>query len=99
MANKNINTYQYGNTIRFECDFHDFNEQLIDPELIKIIIYNYKYEVIHEEIVGVNNKKDVGKYYYDYTTEMKEQKYFYEWYGEINGKPSLKRGEFRTKFV
>jgi hypothetical protein len=99
MSNKSVNTYQYGNTIRFECKFYDFNEQLVDPELVKIVIYNYKYEIVHDEILGINNKRTVGDYFHDYTTELKAQKYYYEWYGEINGKPSLKRGEFMTKFI
>lgn len=96
---KSANVYQYGNTIRFESDFFDFNNQKIDPEVVKIVIYNYKYEVVLSETLNINNKQAVGEYYYDYITEKKEQKLYYEWYGEINGKPSLKRGEFMTKFI
>lgn len=98
-VNKKINTYQYGNTVRFECDFHDFNGMPIDPQMIKIIVYNYKYEILLTQSIGLNNRKDIGRYFHDYTTDMKEQKLFYEWYGEIDGKPSLKRGEFMTKFI
>lgn len=98
-VSKKINTYQYGNTIRFECDFFDFNGQLIDPQLIKITVYSYKYEVLFTEVLGLNNRKNIGEYFYDYTTERKDQKLFYEWYGEIDSKPSLKRGEFMTKFI
>lgn len=99
MARKGINTYQYGNTVRFEVDFFDFDGQPIDPDMTKIIIYNYKYEIIFQETLGVNNRTGVGRYYYDYITEEKEQKLYYEWYGEINGKPALKRGDFMTKFI
>jgi len=96
MSKRNINTYQYGNTVRFECSFFNFNNIKVDPQKIKLIIYDYKYNILFE---GVGIKKDVGEYFYDYTTEMKEQKLYYEWYGEIDGKPSLKRGEFMTRFI
>lgn len=96
---KVINTYQYGNTIRFECDFFDFNGVKIDPQMIKLVIYNYKYQVLSTIVLNTNNRQNVGEYYYDYVTESKEQKLYYEWYGEIDGKPSLKRGEFITKFI
>lgn len=98
MANT-INTYQYGNTIRFECKFHNFEGQMVDPNVIKVIIYNSKYEQIHTTVIGLANKISVGEYFYDYTTDKKEQKLYYEWYGEIDGKPSLKRGTFMTKFI
>jgi hypothetical protein len=97
MADKRqVNVYQYGNTIRFECVFFNFNNEKVDPETVRIIIYDYRYNSIFESI-GL--KKGVGEYFYDYTTEEKEQKLYYEWYGEINGKPSLKRGEIMTKFI
>jgi hypothetical protein len=92
-----MNVYQYGNTIRFECTFFDFEGNKIDPDVAKIIIYDYRYNVVFN---GEGLKKvGVGEYFYDYTTEMKEQRLYYEWYGEIDGKPSLKRGEFMTKFI
>lgn len=99
MANNKVNTYQYGNTVRFECTFYDFNGNKIDPDMVKIVVYNYKYQVLFTEVLGINNKKNVGEYFFDYVTESKEQKLFYEWYGEIDGKPSLKREEFMTRFI
>lgn len=96
---RDVNVYHYGDTVRLECVFYDFNNEKVDPELVKIIIYDAKYNKIFEEILGINNKTGVGEYFYDYTTEQKAQRLYYEWYGEINGKPSLKRGEFITKFI
>jgi hypothetical protein len=93
---KAINIYQYGNTVRFECTFFDFDGNKIDPNSVKIVIYDYRYNIVFN---GEGLKNGVGEYFYDYTTEKKEQKLFYEWYGEIDGKPSLKRGEFMTKFI
>lgn len=92
-----MSTYQCGNTVRFECKFYDFDGNKINPDLVKIVIYNYKYEVIQEKVV--DSSINIGDYFYDYITEKKEQRLYYEWYGEINGKPSLKRGEFATRFI
>lgn len=100
MSSKNkTNTYQYGNTIRFECSFYDFDNEKVDPDIVKMIIYNYKYEILHEVCLTQNDRSDVGDYIYDYPTDKKEQKLYYEWYGKINGKPALRRGEFMTKFI
>lgn len=99
MATSKMNTYQYGNTVRFECKFYDFDGQPINPDTIKIKIYNYKYQQVYMENLNSNNQIGIGDYFYDYITEEKEQKLYYEWYGEINGKPSLKRGVFMTKFI
>lgn len=99
MAIAKINVYQYGNTVRLECDFFDYSGDKVDPQLVKVIIYDAKYNVLSTEIVGGANKQNIGEYFYDYTTPKKEQKLYYEWYGEIDGKPSLKRGSFITKFL
>lgn len=95
--NKGINTYQYGTTVRFECTFFNFTGEPVEPELVKIVVYDFKYNIIYS---GTGLKSAItGQYFYDYTTMNKEQKMYYEWYGEIDGKPSLKRGEFQTKFI
>lgn len=99
MTTAKINTYQYGTTVRFEARFYNFDGTPIDPDAIKVIIYNQKYEVITTIDINSNNKLGVGYYYYDYVTENKEQKIYYEWNGMINQKPALKRGSFMTKFM
>jgi len=98
MANdKKMNVYQYGDTIRLECTFYDFSGEKVDPEYVNIIIYDSRYNELFKG-EGLS-KGSVGEYFYDYTTEKKEQRLYYEWYGMIDGKPSLKRGEFMTKFI
>jgi len=94
-----INTYPYGSTVRLQCSFFDFNGEKIDPTIVRIIIYTSRYEQLLSETVGGANRTDIGVYHYDYTTEKKDQRLYYEWYGEIDGKPSLKRGSFMTKFM
>ena len=97
MISRGVKVYQYGNTIRFKCVFHDFNNTKINPDTVKIIVYNYKYEVIFESIV--ENIGEIGEYMFDYTTANKKQRLYYEWNGEIDGRASLKRGEFTTDFI
>jgi hypothetical protein len=99
LAVSKINTYQYGTTVRFEVSFYDLDNVPIEPDSVKIIIYNQKYEQIYTEVLTTNNQVGIGNYFYDYVTPSKEQKLYYEWYGTINGKPSLKRGTFMTKFM
>lgn len=100
-----MNIYQYGDTIRFECLFNDFDGQKVDPETIKIVIYNQKYKPLTTIIFGSPEQerdiiqRSLGEYYFDYTTQEKEQKLYYEWSGVIGGTTSLHRGSFMTKFI
>lgn len=97
MNNRDITVYQYGTTIRFEVKFFDFDEEAIDPTDVKLTIYDSKYNKIHESS-GVP-RGVVGEYFYDYVTEEKEARLYYEWLAIIEGKPSLRRGTFMTRFV
>jgi len=96
--NNKITVYQYGNTIRFEVQFYDFDGAPINPQNVALRVYNQKYVEIHLGI-GIPVSGATGKYFYDYETEKKEQRLIYEWSAEIDGKPSLRRDEFMTKFV
>ena len=99
LKNGKVNAYQYGTTVRLECAFYDFDDVKINPDSVKIIIYNARYEILIEQTLVIDGQKNIGEFFYDYITESKKQTIYYEWYGEINGKPSLKRGEFTTKFI
>lgn len=99
MATASFNTYQYGTTIRFEANFYDFDGNPMNPDIVKVVVYDQKYNQIFTQMLDVNNQTGVGQYFYDYVTDPKEQKLYYEWYGEINSKPTLKRGTFMTKFM
>ncbi|UUV45950.1 hypothetical protein [Bacillus phage vB_BanS-Thrax1] len=94
-----MNIYQYGDTVRFQCTFYNFEGEKIDPQMVKVVIYDQKYKIVAEHMITSENKKGVGEYFYDYTTPSKAQKLYYEWYGEIDGTPSLRRGSFMTKFI
>ena len=95
-------TYQAGNTVRLTCAFKDYTSGTAkDPELIKVIIYDYRYNKIGEFTMTGTNKTGVGEYFYDYEIPFatKPTKFYYEWYGEISGSPSLKRGSFKVTFI
>jgi hypothetical protein len=96
MPKEKINTYQFGTTVRLECTFYNFDDNKFDPDIVKIKIYDSKYNVILEE-EGV--KRSQGEYWFDHVTDSKAQTLYYEWYGEIDGKPTIKRGQFMTRFI
>jgi hypothetical protein len=94
-----VNTYQAGTTVRLECVFKDINGDLVNPTTARITFYDYRYNLLQEVTLTESNRKDIGNYFYDYTTSNEEQRIIYEWYGLVYGLPSVKRSSFRTVFV
>ena len=84
-----------GSTARLSCKFTDFKGEFVDPEVVKLIIYNYKYKVLEEHTVSMKN--ELGEYVHNLITNEKPQTYIVEWYGEIDGYPSINREQFITK--
>lgn len=89
--------YQTGNTVRLTCQFHDFNGETAEPQIVKLKLYDDHYKVT-TEFTGIQ-QIEPGVYYFDYTTEEESAKIYYEWYAEIDGTPSLKRSSFTTRFI
>lgn len=83
-------SYQTGNTVRLSVEFKDWDGANVDPESLKLIIYDYQYSKVSEQTVRDSNKTSKGNYYYDYVFE-KDGGYIYEWKGMIQGLPSLIR--------
>ncbi|MBU8908489.1 hypothetical protein [Desertibacillus haloalkaliphilus] len=82
--------YQEGNTVRLLVEFKDWDNQPVDPDLVKLIILDNSYKKVEENSVGPANRLGEGMYYFDYVTKEAGD-YIYEWYAEIDGTPSLKR--------
>lgn len=101
MATNNIQIYLTGNTVTLEAQFIDVDGNPIDVQLPKVIIYDYKYNQLAEFSLGESNKVagSLGKYFYNYVTDVKAMRVIYEIRGELNGLPILDRREFMTKFV
>lgn len=89
--------HQYGSTVRLECTFYSYDNQVVNPQSVKLTIYNYKYEIIDTFSVPTPNEK--GMYIYDYVTEEREGRFYYEWHGTYQGNPYLKRGILQTRFI
>lgn len=83
-------TFQEGNAIRFSSKFFDWENRAVDPVLVKFILYDARYNKLHEQSIGQENRTDVGCYFYDFVPPNTGT-FYYEFYGEINGLPSLKR--------
>jgi hypothetical protein len=95
-------SYKSGDTIRLLCTFKDFADQLADPELINVKIYDQKYLVIDTISVSTSsNKLSTGNFFLDYTVPSQYigQTLYYEWYAEIGGLPSLNRNSFQVVFM
>jgi hypothetical protein len=88
--------YQLGNTVRLIAQFSDWDGNPVDPALIKIKFYDVYFKKIDEQSVGVGSKIDVGSYYFDYVPDTTGT-FIYEWYGEIEGNPSLQRETISIK--
>ena len=94
------NIYQAGNTVRLMCVFEDFDGNRVNPSSVKIILYDNKYQKLQESLLSSGYRIGTGEYVYNYITSSdSEQRIVYEWFGEINGLPSLKRSTFRTVFI
>jgi hypothetical protein len=97
----NIQIYLTGNTVTLEAQFTDVDGNPIDVQLPRVIIYDYKYNKLAEFPLTESNKVagELGKYFYNYVTDVKPAKVIYEVRGELNGFPVLDRKEFMTKFI
>jgi hypothetical protein len=96
--------YQSGNTIRCEVEFTNFAGEFTDPTTVKFITYDQAYKKLTEVTLTSGNKSEVGKWFYDLTvptmdSKSKEGVIFYEWYGDINGKPTVKRESLEVCFA
>ncbi|MDW7673791.1 MAG: hypothetical protein SCK28_04555 [Bacillota bacterium] len=82
-------SYQGGNAIRLTAQFKDWDGENVEPDLVKVIIYDRNYKKLQEHSIGQANRLDTGLFYFDLV--INEGLYVYEWYSEIDGLPSLKR--------
>lgn len=91
--------YIIGNTVRCTIIFSDFTGEKVDPALVKFITYDKNYNMINEVSIGTENKTATGEYFYDFVVPDKEGIMYYEWYGEIDGKPSISRQQISKTFI
>jgi len=82
---------QGGNTVRLTAIFKDWGGDPIDPDAVKVLIYNREWAKISEYTLGPPNRTGVGNYYYDYVPAAVNTTLYVEWHGMIDGLPSLHR--------
>lgn len=91
-----------GETICFTAIFRDWEKpdgslgDLIDPEIIRWILYDSNWRIIHEESIGTSHRSDIGKYNIFYAIE-KSGVYYYEWWGEHNSLPIVERNRLEVR--
>lgn len=85
--------YQTGDTMRFTSRLKDFDENEVEPDLIKFIVYDAKFLKIYEITLNSGDKLPTGEYVTYYTPES-DGTYYYEWYTELSNLPSLDRDRF-----
>lgn len=90
--------YQSGNTIFIEAEFYDINNNLCDPDIVKINFYD---EHLIKTLEAIPTKLTIGKYRYSYKSAecTTNNSIVYEIYGEISGLPTLKRRKLTFNFI
>lgn len=89
---------QRGNTVRLTAVFKDWGGDAVDPDMVKVVIYNREWQKIDEVPLGVANRLQVGEYFYDYVAAQIGTIYV-EWYGMIGATPSLHRSALTVKSI
>lgn len=84
-----------GDTVRLVANFMDFNGNAVSPENIELTIYDLEEEEIESINLDDSNRKDVGVYFYDYVAD---QDVIFEFFGEVEGNPTVIRNSLQVKF-
>lgn len=84
-----------GNTVRLCGVFYDWDDKPVDPDKVSLIIYDGNKKRL-EELEP--SREAPGQYLYDYVVKEKGVFYF-EFYGLINGLPSLNRQQLTVGFT
>jgi hypothetical protein len=90
--------YLTGSTVRLSAKFTDVEGIPKNPDTVKVVLYDYRFNKLEEFVLGEENHVGTGEYVFDYITPMIERKIHFEFYGEISGNPVIERDSFVTKF-
>lgn len=94
-----MQTFTTGDTQKLTAKFTDFdNTTLIDPDKVKVVIYDANFKVL-DTYTGIEaNKTSTGNYFMYYTPTV-PGRYVVEWYGEKNNMPSVSRKWFSVENI
>lgn len=90
--------FQKGNSIRMSAKFTDWDDVPRDPDLVKFMVYDVDYIKLSEVVMAPANHVTIGEYVYYYVPEGSGT-IFVEWYGEMDGLPSLRRERIEIRTV
>lgn len=91
--------YFSGDTVKLECEFKDYDGLEMHPDLVKLKIYDRKYNLI-EEITNLPYDSENGVYFHYYTLpDGSSNTIIYEWYAEEGGMPTLIRQRMKYSFL
>lgn len=90
--------YFSGDTIKLECEFKEYDGVEMHPDLVKLRIYDRKYNLI-EEIINIPFDSEKGVYFHYYTLPSDDNVIIYEWYAEEGGMPTLIRKKVNFSFL
>lgn len=84
-----------GNAYKMEAHFSDWEDKelIIDPTVVKFKILDIQFNSVEEHILGPQNRIAKGVYQY-FFVPSKPGMYYYEWWADIEGLPSLIRESF-----
>lgn len=87
-----------GDTIRLKAEFKDFNGVYVDPDDVVLKIYAGNKKQLGEDITP--DRVGLGKYQYDYVVpEDVIGPLYFEFSGEIDGKPILGRAALERTWL
>jgi hypothetical protein len=87
-----------GNTVRLKAEFRDFDGNLFSPNNVRLRLYDGRKQQIGEDIPLTPIAE--GRYEYDYVlSEGVLARVYYEFIGELEGKPILGRARLDRRWV
>jgi len=87
-----------GDTVRLKCHFKTFDGQSVEPNDIKLTIYDMNKQQIEQITLDDTNKESIGVYFYDYVLPDDKQEIIFEFRGLYNNKPILVRDSVKIQF-
>ena len=87
-----------GDTVRLKCHFKTFDGTAVEPEDVKLTIYDANKQQIKQITLDDTNKENVGVYFYDYVLPDDKQEIIFEFRGLCNNKPILVRDSVKIQF-
>lgn len=83
-------------TVRLVAQFRDFNGNAINPDNVKLTIYNKQQEIIETITEGITDNTQ-GNFHYNYVATNSD--FIFEFSGFFNSKPVLSRQLVQVKFI